>query len=246
MRTCCRCGASNVTTERGLAVCDDCRFRPRKDGPPRPPKPRGPRDCPKCGKSKAITKYRAQVCDECRISKPDGSRKRQLKCCRECGSAYTTTGGNEVCARCRDAKLRHPCADCGAPTDKRAERCRVCTRKLQILDKAPGWKGGRRFNMRGYIMIMAPPNHPRASASGKYGRGYVREHTLVMEEALGRYLQPGETVHHKNGIKHDNRLENLELWTKAQPAGQRVVDLVAYAREILTRYEAEAALLAST
>jgi len=57
-----------------------------------------------------------------------------------------------------------------------------------------------------------------------------------MEHALGRKLLPGENVHHRNGVRHDNRIENLELWITLQLTGQRPADLVAFAKEILSRY----------
>jgi hypothetical protein len=58
--------------------------------------------------------------------------------------------------------------------------------------------------------------------------GYYPEHRTVMEHKLGRALRPGENVHHINGVRNDNRPENLELWVVAQPSGQRVFDLIAY------------------
>lgn len=71
------------------------------------------------------------------------------------------------------------------------------------------WKGGRRLAASGYIMIFKP-DHPHNCYK------YVREHRLVMEKKLKRYLRTDEIVHHINGIKTDNRIENLQITTRAE------------------------------
>ena len=75
------------------------------------------------------------------------------------------------------------------------------------------------------------PDHPNSDTSG-----YIPEHRLIMERILGRHLLLGEKVHHKNGIRDDNRPENLELWSGYHPRGTRVKDMLFWAKEILKKY----------
>lgn len=71
------------------------------------------------------------------------------------------------------------------------------------------------------------------------GKVQIYEHQLVMMQALGRELLPKENVHHINGVRDDNRIENLELWSSAQPSGQRVDDKTKWAVSWLTQYAPE-------
>lgn len=94
-------------------------------------------------------------------------------------------------------------------------------------DKSTRWRGGRSIRRDGYVTIYTGEKTHRF------------EHIVVMEEKLGRPLLPKETVHHINGIKDDNRPENLELWSSSQPAGQRIEDKISWAIELLSNYAPE-------
>lgn len=95
-------------------------------------------------------------------------------------------------------------------------------------ERVPGVSTRR--TKHGYVHVWLP-DHPAAHAPG-----YVVMHRWVMEQHLGRQLLPTENVHHKNGVRDDNRIENLELWVTAQPSGQRPADLIDHARYLLAVY----------
>lgn len=78
-------------------------------------------------------------------------------------------------------------------------------------EKSKNWKGGR-YETQGYVFIYSP-NHPRVK---NQKRKYVFEHILVIEKKIGRFLKNNEVVHHINGIRNDNKINNLILFTRAQ------------------------------
>lgn len=84
-----------------------------------------------------------------------------------------------------------------------------CTDCARTGPRSTHWKGGRSKHPTGYILVRLTPDHPFFSMTDKHH--LVREHRLVMAEYLGRPLGPDEIVHHKNGKKDDNSLQNLEL-----------------------------------
>lgn len=126
------------------------------------------------------------------------------------------------------------CAECGvtflAPHNRANRQTPYCSRKCgttaayrslppeqRRYENARAYKGGRQYR-GGYVFVLVGPDHPGVHGTTKR---YLPEHRLVMEQVIGRPLSKDERVHHKNGVRDDNRPENLELWQHAHPAGQR-------------------------
>lgn len=121
--------------------------------------------------------------------------------------------------------------ECTVEGCKRKPKCKgVCSThyaRLRVGDLRPTEQ----------IRTPAPAGSGWIDDNGYRRIGGRPEHRLVMEAHLGRRLAPDESVHHKNGVRHDNRLENLELWVaRPQPPGQRVDDRVEDAVATLERY----------
>lgn len=148
-----------------------------------------------------------------------------MKTCPACKKHFLPSSRHKNCPACRFKVKKNTCADCNKLINRQSFRCSSCAPKAR---QKPD--GGQFATSNGYIYTRKR-EHPRANAVG-----YVFEHIIVMEDHLKRYLVSTENVHHINGVKHDNRIENLELWSRPQPSGARVSDLIIWAKEILLMY----------
>ncbi len=135
------------------------------------------------------------------------------------------------CPDCGNGKWTHVATGTMEDGITSKTRCLACV----IVFTAKSRKhqaGTRRKNREGYIELYLNEDDPLAVMVGKNSRA-VPEHRYIIAKQLGRPLHKWENVHHKNGKRDDNRPENLELWAKPQPYGQRVDDLlIAYLNEM--------------
>ena len=177
--------------------------------------------CQKCG----ATYYNKHKTS--RFCSPECQHKAQIiprTPCPVCGKMTESAGRKYCSVECQHKAAAVPrlkkrqCEQCGKEFQPYEAVLRFCSRRC-----ASTWSGLQRrkahTNVYGYRMLYRP-GHPMASR-----QGYIMEHRLVMSEAIGRMLTGSEVVHHVNGNKADNRLENLVVMSNAQhsrlPKGER-------------------------
>ena len=190
------------------------------------------RVCPQCGGPKGP---QSKICIEC-LRLTQNPSKDYGPNCAGCGKPRSNRYA-ELCWDCyNDTRSEKNgrvstgpvCPQCGGKKSAYAPVCHECQKgnRYMLIGST---------NIDGYV-ILSFPNRVLGRQSTQ-----VREHQLVMARELGRWLYPGENVHHINGVKDDNRPENLELWVSvgSQPSGQRVDDLVDHATQILKTYAPE-------
>lgn len=154
-------------------------------------------------------------------------RKRHTKeqVCKICSKIFRTASDTR-CRKCFYEAKGYSCLDCGIKKSSPAKRCIKCANSLRKKREE------KSHYSNGYLLIY---NEESAKSRGNK-TFYVGEHILVMESKLGRFLTTTEEVHHKNGIRDDNRIENLELWSKSHPSGVRVTDLYEWCEDFISQY----------
>lgn len=214
-KTCKTCGSSFITENARKAYCSaECRH--------------GVGECLQCGTQFVKTpRTTGQFCSlECWYTHYDAKNQKE---CAHCGKEFASGRQSKYCsAECASNSRKNymVCQQCGKEFQGKRSR-KYCSHSCALT--GINRKGHRRRQIgdtvphsKGYVQVKVGYDYPGANKSG-----YILAHRLAIQEHIGRVLEPHERIHHKNGDRSDNRIENLELWahaTKKDPSGVRLLD----------------------
>lgn len=182
------------------------------------------RTCQYCGKDyQTFPSIRLLYCDK--VCADKAKIKRHLKPCAVCGAEFWEypSRTRQYCSKsCARTALNRTDANPSYQRDISGEKNPMHGISRMGADNpmygrrkkgAPQWKGGRKVRKDGYILVVAPDDHPYpADQHVPSGLKYILEHRYVMEQHIGRYLTPKEIVHHIDGNPSNNAIENLQLF----------------------------------
>lgn len=208
-KTCLRCGGSFVGTGNRQVYCSPACRNPEAT-------------CVVCGSVFNPSRHASkETCSHSCAAKRMWQLRggKQIGQCKRCGGPFDATQRKAYCSKaCAVAASikRSSCRQCGEPCKE--SRAKFCSHHCKAV-----WQNGKRGIGR----------HPEGAIVPAGGDGYLRirvngewvlHHRYVMEQKIGRPLEPYENVHHINGRRDDNRPDNLELWKRRQPHGVRSAD----------------------
>lgn len=227
-RECVDCGITIESKRGGPLRCADCKVKrkqehDRRDRPERIVPTDRQLICQDCGKPFSANRSDAKRCMPCRVrqtshrpgrSRPPGRPHDIQRVCKGCSQIFMGNLRTTFCDACRHA--RHSaatrrsqaktdtslCPGCGGLKRRNSKSCRSCNSPANLPEKVrrgaehPNWKGGRYLDSAGYVMVSTGPNRRE------------REHRFLWKQAYGP-IPTGHVIHHVNGDKTDNRLENL-------------------------------------